>query len=55
MVHKVYQVHKVHQAINGLVNQTEFKCVACLLDALAKLETGAVTIDVNITIPEVFS
>jgi hypothetical protein len=37
----------------GLVNQTEFECVACLLDALAKLETGAVTIDVNITIPEV--
>jgi hypothetical protein len=36
----------------GLVNQTEFECVACLLDALAKLETGAVTIDVNITIPE---
>ena len=37
----------------GLVNQTEFECVACLLDALAKLETGAVTIEVNITIPEV--
>jgi hypothetical protein len=37
----------------GLVNQTEFECVACLLDALAKLETGAVTIDVNITIPSV--
>jgi hypothetical protein len=37
----------------GLVNQTEFECVACLLDALAKLETGAVAISVNITIPEV--
>jgi hypothetical protein len=37
----------------GFVNETEFTCVACLLDALAKLETGAVTIDVNITIPEV--
>jgi hypothetical protein len=38
--------------ING-TNATGFTCVACLLDALAKLETGAVTIDVNITIPEV--
>jgi hypothetical protein len=37
----------------GLVNETEFTCVACLLDALAKLETGAVTIDANITIPQV--
>ena len=37
----------------GLVNQTEFTCVACLLDALLKLETGAVTVDVNITIPGV--
>jgi hypothetical protein len=37
----------------GLVNETEFTCVSCLLDALAKLETGAVTIDVNITIPEI--
>jgi hypothetical protein len=37
----------------GFVNETEFTCVACLLDALAKLETGAVTIDVNITIPEI--
>ena len=37
--------------ING-TNATGFTCVACLLDALAKLETGAVTIDVNITIPE---
>jgi hypothetical protein len=37
----------------GFVNETEFTCVACLLDALAKLETGAVTVDVNITIPEV--
>src|SRR5688500_3514022 len=37
---------------NG-TNATGFTCVACLLDALTKLETGAVTIDVNITIPEV--
>ena len=36
--------------ING-TNATGFTCVACLLDALAKLETGAVVVNVTATIP----
>jgi hypothetical protein len=36
--------------VNG-TNATGFTCVACLLDALAKLETGAVVIDVDLRIP----
>src|SRR5215208_6104497 len=34
----------------GFVNQTEFECVACLLDALAKLDTGAVIVNVTATV-----
>jgi YVTN family beta-propeller protein len=36
--------------ING-TNATGFECVACLLDALAKLETGAVVVNVTTIIP----
>jgi hypothetical protein len=35
---------------NG-TNATGFECVACLLDALAKLETGAVVVDVEVEVP----
>src|SRR5215208_3904498 len=34
----------------GFVNQTEFTCVTCLLDALAKLDTGAVIVNVTATV-----
>jgi len=34
----------------GLVNQTQFTCVACLLDALAKLDTGAVIVNITATV-----
>ncbi len=36
--------------ING-TNATGFTCVACLLDALAKLETGAVAVNVTSSLP----
>ena len=60
-VHKVQQVHKVQgqglpgangtNGINGTngVNGTDFNpCVACLLDALAKLDSGAILVNVTV-------
>ena len=56
--HKVYQElmeHKVHQELmehNGSapgVNGTDFNpCVACLLDALVKLDSGALLVNVTV-------
>jgi hypothetical protein len=39
----------------GFVNQTEFECVACLLDALAKLDSGALLVNVTIDLTPIRS
>src|SRR5215212_7199689 len=39
----------------GFVNQTEFECVTCLLDALAKLDSGALLVNVTIDLTPIRS